>query len=275
MFRKSDRIQKKEASLVAELYQALVPDYRTRIASLEKKLGYSFKHKHLAAQALTHSSLLRDAVDETLARGETKIQSNERLEFLGDAVLGLCVSGELFLTRKDDSEGRLSKIRAALVNEAMLADLAQNLGLGALLFLGRGEVLQNGSCKSSILADVLEATIGAVYLDGGLLAAKAVVLGVFGEDLCEQAEQNIELDYKSSLQELIQQRYKTTPTYNVVDTIGPAHQRDFEVAVLVDCREYGRGRGPSKKKASQAAAQVALSRLTQSEQDQTSSGDLQ
>ena len=186
---------------------------------------------------------------------------NERLEFLGDAVLGLAVSRRLMERGRDFAEGELSRIRSAVVNETALAVAARALDLGSCLVLGRGAALAGGRDRDSLLANGFEAVLGAVFVDGGFTAADAVVGRLLEPRLAGDLTAMVAADFKTMLQEITQDRLKLTPTYEVTSAVGPDHEKVFEVRVLVAQREVGRGSGPSKKRASQEAARHAVSAL--------------
>ncbi len=222
---------------------------------LEGRLGYAFRNASLCESALTHKSWM----NETQETGRT---DNERLEFLGDAVLALVTSDMLMRRFPDQPEGELSKARAALVNEASLAHVAETLALGQWIFLGRGEEQAGGRQKRSLLANTLEALLGAIYLDGGFLAAFRVaepLLSPFVADVPAAASK----DFKSRLQELAQARLQMAPSYVVLSEQGPDHAKTFEVAISIGDREYARAFGQSKKEAQQNAAELALTTLAQ------------
>ncbi|MCG5055568.1 MAG: ribonuclease III [Myxococcales bacterium] len=219
-------------------------------SALEQQLQHRFRNPALCEQALTHKSWVNE-------NQEARRAHNERLEFLGDAVLALVVSDLLMKRHPDSSEGELSKTRAAVVNEAGLTRVAEALSLGQWVFLGRGEEQAGGRSKPSILADALEALIGAVFVDAGFPAAHATVDGLFGERILE-AQKVAGRDYKSRLQELSQAAMKVAPSYTVVGQSGPEHDTMFEVAVQIGGREFARASGRSKKSAQQAAAARAL-----------------
>lgn len=218
--------------------------------ALEQQLMHQFRDARLCEQALTHKSWANENQDS--GRGH-----NERFEFLGDAVLALVISDLLMKRHPDSPEGDLSKTRAAVVNEAGLARVAEALSLGQWIFLGKGEEQAGGRAKPSILADSLEALIGAVFVDAGFDAAYRSVEVLFVERLLE-AQKVAGRDYKSRLQELSQAHLKMAPTYFVVAQTGPEHETTFEVAVSVGDRQYARATGRSKKAAQQAAAAKAL-----------------
>jgi ribonuclease-3 len=187
-------------------------------------------------------------------------RSNERLEFLGDAVLGLVVTDHLFRTYPELPEGELAKVRASVVSAAALAEVAAELDLGASLLLGKGEDGSGGREKPSILADALEAVLGIVYIDGGWPAAERLVLGLLGARVTEAASGPGGQDYKTRLQELSSRRFESLPRYEVVDE-GPDHAKSFDAAVRIDGEVRGRGVGRSKKQAEQAAARDAWQSL--------------
>ncbi|MCC6139494.1 MAG: ribonuclease III [Nitrospira sp.] len=218
---------------------------------------YQFKNASVLAEALTHKS----HVNERKGAAQTH---NERLEFLGDAVLSLIISDHLAQRYTQLSEGALSKLKAHLVSEASLAQAARRMNLGAMLRLGRGEERSQGREKPSLLADALEAVIAAVYLDGGLEASRTFTLDVLQEELRQaEAHQSTpgEEDYKTRLQEWCQKRYDQLPQYAMVRESGPDHQKHFEVEVRVNEVVAGTGQGASKKEAEQMAAHHALDRI--------------
>ena len=224
----------------------------TDIAHLESTLGYTFSDPTLLRLALTHcSSQLPDGEDH-----------NEKLEFLGDAVLGLAVSALLFRHYPQYREGDLSKMRASLVNAQVLALRAESLALGSWLRMGWGEERSGGRQKSSILAAAYEAVLGAVYLDGGYTAAAQLIARHFEEDL-RQTGRIDEYDSKTRLQELTQKIFKETPAYEDVEVHGPDHQKRFVSQVSIAGKIYGSGEGRNKKSAHQAAAFQTLEILKQ------------
>ena len=218
-------------------------------------LGHPFADPGLLARALTHRSLTAEEAAEP---------SNERLEFLGDAVLGLVTADELY-SSWGLSEGEMAKVRAAVVNEASLAGVARRIGLGAAIRLGRGEEATGGREKPSILADAMEAVIGAVYLDGGIEAARRVILAHWRPLIAERAVSPGRRDYKTRLQEVLA-RQGVVPGYEVEAT-GPDHARTFRAEVFADGRRLGSGEGSSKKRAQQEAARHALESLDASSAD--------
>jgi ribonuclease-3 len=224
---------------------------RADISTLESTLGFSFADQALLRQALTHSS----HVHEHPQGGP----DNEPLEFLGDAVLGLAVGHLLLEEHPGYRPGALSKLRASVVNERTLAELAERLGLGAALSLGRGEESTGGRSKPSILAGAYEALLGAVYLDAGFEATLDIVRRQF-TPLPEAGA-----DFKTAFQERCQARHRTAPRYELESESGPAHRRNFRVAAWLGERLLARGEGASKKAAEAEAARTALARLTEEE----------
>ena len=227
----------------------------TSFEPLEARLGYTFGDRNLLIQALMHRSAPKNETDR---RRVPSILSNERLEFLGDSVLSLAITSRIYHHKDPMPEGVLSKIRASLVNESNLASTARMLDLGNFLFLGRAEEQAGGRDRDSILADSLEAVIGAVYLDADLHHASQVVDRILGWRLENSLEELIAPDYKTTLQERTQKWIHLTPAYQIVSHRGPDHIREYCVAVTVSDFELGRGWGLTKKSASQEAARSAL-----------------
>jgi ribonuclease III len=221
------------------------PDQR---AALEAALGYTFQRPTYFDVALTHRSVAVEA------------DNNEKLEFLGDAVLSLAMS-DLLMTRFPKArEGDLSKMRAGLVNAEMLATKARGLGLGGFVALGRGEERSGGRDKESILAATYEAVLGAIYLDAGYEAARTIVASHFDADVANDALIGLR-DYKTRLQEVTQRLFRETPVYTLIEEAGPDHEKHFVFELSVGGRACGRGAGRSKKLAEQAAALEALTLL--------------
>ncbi|MGI6140873.1 MAG: ribonuclease III [Caldicoprobacterales bacterium] len=216
-------------------------------------LDYKFKDIQLIVTALTHSSYANETKDE--------ITFNERLEFLGDSVLGLIISDYLYRTFTDLTEGELSKIRAGVVSEFSLAQKARALGLGSFLRLGKGEDNIGGRDRSSVLADAMEAVIGAMYLDGGLNAAKTFVLKLLVPTIMSQLSGEGHQDYKTQLQELLQSHSSLEISYRIIREEGPDHEKWFTAEVCHGGMAIGRGQGRSKKEAEQQAARYALNKL--------------
>ena len=221
---------------------------------LEALLGYRFQEKDLLAQALTH----RSYVHENLGANS---RDNERLEFLGDAILNAVITHVLTDRFPDRSEGELTRIRAAIVNKRTLSSLARRLGLGRFVFLGRGEGLTGGREKTSILADCYEALVAAVYLDGGYEAVCRMIPFHFSETLVRAAQKLRGEDFKTLLQQETQRRYRAVPRYATVRETGPDHEKRFHVSVSIQGVTTGEGAGKTKKEAEQRAAQEALDRL--------------
>ena len=224
------------------------------LAALQKALAVKFKKKSLLEQALVHDSYVNENPGIAAA-------SNERLEFLGDAFLGLVVAEKLFQDFPDAREGQMTQLRASLVRRESLARIAQAIGLGDHLYLGKGEEASGGRTKVPNLAGALEAVLGALYLDRGLGKARDCTLRLLATELRRVASEGVEVDYKSQLQELVQARAQRPPTYVVVDTSGPDHDRHFTVEVRLGRDPLGRGSGRSKKAAESAAARDALEKL--------------
>lgn len=226
------------------------------LADLQHSISYTFKEPQLLERALTHKSFAN----------ENKVPyHNERMEFLGDAVLTLIVSEHLMITCPDSTEGDLSRLRAAIVSEPALAVIGRTLSLGAYLLLGKGEEQTGGRDKDSLLADALEALIAALYLDAGKDAAGAFILRFFEDVIRKSCASRASLDYKTALQERCQERLKQLPEYRVASETGPDHQKQFDVELLVKGQVYGRGSGKSKKEAEQKAAKEALEKLKNQE----------
>ncbi|MDP3724907.1 MAG: ribonuclease III [Nanoarchaeota archaeon] len=226
-----------------------MPEPKNR--ELEKKLGIPFKNKALLQEALTHRSYLNE---------NTKWETphNERLEYLGDAVLELIVTSALFRNFPSKQEGDMTSIRAALVNHIMLAKVAGELGFEGYILLSRGEARENGRAKEAILANTVEALIGAIYIDQGYDKAEKFVRARILSHLDEVLEKELFLDPKSTLQEIVQEKLKVTPTYKVLDEKGPDHEKEFVVGVFFDKEKIAEGKGFSKQDAERAAAANAL-----------------
>ncbi|MBN4054752.1 ribonuclease III [Nitrospira defluvii] len=221
---------------------------------LQKRLAYTFRNPDLLEEALTHKSFMNETKKKTL-------KDNERLEFLGDAVLDLIICQTLMEQFPDVPEGDLSKMKAKIVNEDTLAQIAQAMDLGAFLLLGKGEERTQGSEKPSLLANALEAVIAAIYLDAGLEASRDVILNHFKLSLKAVVPGEILFDYKTALQEYSQKRFGTLPVYCLVNESGPDHQKRFEIETWVEGKACGLGMGKSKKAAEQQSAETALAFL--------------
>jgi len=222
--------------------------------ALEDALGYRFGNQELLREALRHSSYANEH------RG-AEATSNERLEFLGDSVLGFVTAEFLFRRRPDSPEGELTRIRARLVCEESLYEVAQRIDLGRYLCLGHGEEAGGGRERASILADATEAVIAAVYLDGGIEAASALIHRLLLDDATEVRAAEKRLDYKTALQELVQRKPGRTVVYRLTGETGPDHAKTFSVSVLLGDEVAGSGSGRSKKEAEQMAARDALEKL--------------
>lgn len=224
----------------------------TSFAEIEKRIGYTFRDRQLLKKALIHRSHRNESryVEE---------ENNERLEFLGDAVLGLLIAEALYRAYPDEPEGELSVLRASLVGASSCARFFEKLGIEEALLMGRGERREEGKGRTSLLADFFEALLGAIYLDGGMEVVARFFSLHFGEDLRTLVGEAVQ-NWKALLQDKVQKAGLATPCYVVIGEEGPGHQRQFEVAVLVEGSELGRGVGSSKKEAQQAAAREALKR---------------
>lgn len=222
---------------------------------LEKKVGYQFKDRELLNTALSHSSYANEN------RGSVH-ESNERLEFLGDAVLGQVVATHLYLSYPDMPEGQMTRLRAELVCEQSLHSVAMKLGLGSYLRLGRGEENSGGRQRTSILADCVEALIAAMYLDGGLEAAKSFIESYILQGEVSKTEHPLS-DYKTALQELVQRKPDQVLVYEPVSDSGPDHRKTFTVRVLLNGSPIGEGSGHTKKEAEQLAAKSGIEEISE------------
>ena len=221
------------------------------MTTLEEKLGYEFRDPALLENALTHSSCANES------RG--RLQSNERLEFLGDSILGMVVADHLYRNHPDLPEGELTRTRAALVCEDSLVEVAEALRLGEYLHLGKGEEAGGGRKRPSIQADAVEAVLAAVYLDGGIGSARKIVQQYI---LCREVEGlTSPRDYKTALQELVQRESGQVLKYRLTGEEGPDHDKRFFVEVDLNGEVAGRGKGNSKKEAEQMAAKAAIAKL--------------
>lgn len=225
-----------------------------KLRRLEDQLPYRFQDVSLLKRALTHKSF---ANEQRL----TSLSQNERDEFLGDAVLELAISHLLMEAFPEAPEGELSKLRAAVVNETSLAELARALKVGEFLYLGKGEEQCQGRNKDSLLSDAFEAVLGAVYLDAGFAPAFKVVKRQFGPLIRRATQQDIIRDYKTRLQEESQTRFQAVPRYELISENGPDHDKTFSITILIKNQPYGSGSGKSKKQAEQMAAREALEKL--------------
>ncbi len=221
------------------------------LKALQATLGVSFHKTSLLEQAVVHSSFTNENP------GVAPV-SNERLEFLGDAVLGFIIAERLYQTFPDLTEGGMTRLRSALVRRDTLVRVARTIHLGDYLYLGRGEEAGGGRHKPANLSGALEAVIGAVFLGRGLTVTRKVILKLFNEELREVVQKDSGVDCKSRLQELIQSRYQLAPVYRLVEAVGPDHARTFTIEVMAGGVVLGRGSGKSKKMAETEAARQAL-----------------
>ena len=240
---------------------ARVVPFGSELEPLERRIGYRFRDRGLLEHALTHSS----RVHEDASGG---VFDNESMEFLGDSVLGFVIADMLFREFPQHNEGQKSKLKASIVSAASLARLGEKIEIGDYLILGRGEEKTGGRRKHALIADSYEALIAAIYLDGGVEAARGFIERQFA-DLIEEARRTgahaaFTADYKSALQEWLQSHDRGLPSYRLAAEVGPAHRRMFDVEVLVDGEPLAHAEGKTKKEAAQAAAKLALERLTAS-----------
>lgn len=225
------------------------------LPEFEKAIGYVFKDKKHILTALTHSSYANEN------RGE-RPEYNERLEFLGDAVLNISISEKIFKQHTTMPEGELTKLRASIVCESSLEKCATRIQIGEYLLLGKGEELSGGRNRTSILSDAFEALIGAIYLDSGLEAAKVFIYSQMDSIIEGSVRGNAFTDYKTQLQERIQKGNESRVTYEIIEEKGPDHNKTFVIRVLINERVAGTGEGRSKKEAEQSAAQQALESIS-------------
>ena len=222
------------------------------IKDLETAIGYRFNNVALLQNALAHSSYANE-------RWHDSLKSNERLEFLGDSILGMVVAEHLYRTYPQRPEGELTRMRADMVCERALALVAARVNLGEHLLLGNGEEAGGGCSRDSILADAVECIIAACFLDGGMEAARSLIQRFILSDVPEKGLRNA--DYKTALQELVQQKKHQTLSYSLSGESGPDHNKQFTVKVLLNDKVVGEGTGSSKKRAEQAAARSAIEKL--------------
>lgn len=234
-------------------------EYGDVFSTVEGILSYPFKSKPLLFKALCHSSF---ANEMNLAQAGEACPNNERLEFLGDAVIGLYVAQRLMEVYPNAMEGKLSRWRSQMVSRKSLYQLAMDINLGEYLFLGKGEKRTKGAEKESILASAFEALIGALYLDGGFDYAAQFLSRIYSDTFMNLDNEHKGIhsisDYKTHLQELTQSKYRVAPIYRLVDSWGPEHEKTFKVEILIENRVFARGVGKSKKDAEQKAAFQAL-----------------
>jgi len=225
-----------------------------QFAKLLNEIGIKFKNPKILEQVFYHRSYLNEV--------KMDIESNERLEFLGDSVLSLVISFYLFSERKGDSEGDLTNLRAYVVKTKSLAQASLKLNLGSYLYLSKGEEQGGGRENPQLLANTYEALLGAVYLDQGLESVKVVIEKTLLPLFEKEIKSGPPKDAKSNLQEIVQEKFKISPQYKIIETKGPDHAKKFLVAVYIKGKEYGRGVGASKQVAEEQSATQALSRLT-------------
>ncbi|MBQ4486445.1 MAG: ribonuclease III [Oscillospiraceae bacterium] len=228
---------------------SLLQEYEPRLTEFESLIGYTFKNKKLLFEALSHSSFVNEVRKGTVC--------NERLEFLGDSVLSIVVSDHLFRHFHHLPEGDLTKIRASLVNEKALFAFSKRIELGRFILLGRGEDNTGGRERPSIISDAFEAVIAAIYLDGGIEAAREYILGFIPTDLTKDSSKSLQ-DYKTMLQEVIQQNPEEKVEYALCSESGPDHNKSYDMNVLLNGAVIGHGTGHTKKQAEQQAAKEAL-----------------
>ena len=230
-----------------------------RAPEIESKIGYTFKDSSYLALAFVHRSFVNENRDVT--------EHNERLEFLGDSILGLLIAEYLYRYLPTTPEGELSYLRSRLVEAGSCFKYVQKLNVEELLLLGKGERKNDGRGRESILADLFEAIIGAIYLDGGLGAARQFIFKNFTPEIDSILKTPVR-NWKAQLQDYCQKKYHHTPLYKVVSESGPDHSKTFNISVIINNQEQGHGEGPSKKEAQQAAAKNALEKIQAGEQAQ-------
>jgi ribonuclease III len=224
-----------------------------QIDRLQRVIHVKFKNKSLLQRAVTHRSYVNES-------GKTA-KDNERLEYLGDSVLALVVNEYLFKHFEDYQEGKLAKIKSAVVSESTLAKLARKIDLGEFILMGRGEDHSGGRERPSILANTLEAVIGAIFLDSGLKVSRKFVLALIRDEIEIVNSPTSMRDPKTALQEYVQKKYKDRPVYEVVAERGPDHRKEFTVRLVINGREIVTGEGPSKRKAEMNAARISLQKI--------------
>ncbi|MBU3912269.1 MAG: ribonuclease III [Candidatus Omnitrophica bacterium] len=229
-------------------------DRLKKLKSIEKAISYRFRNKSLLNQALTHKSYANE-------RSQSCSGDNERLEFLGDSVLGIVISNVLYNDYPDKDEGVLTKYKSQLVSGTTLGRIAKELRIGEYLLLGKGEEASGGKKHASNLLCALEALIGAIYLDGDLKSAARFIKRIYDPELLLVKEGKGTRDYKSVLQQIALRRFKTIPSYRIISEIGPDHKKHFIVEAVMTGKRFGIGSGPNKKTAEQAAAKEAISAI--------------
>ncbi len=229
-------------------------DRLRELEDIQEKFKYKFTDINILNQSLTHKSYVNENISENL-------QDNERLEFLGDAVLSLVVSDYSINKFADGSEGDLTKIRAAVVSEANLSLVAREMEIGKFLLLGKGEIMTGGRDKTSLVANAFEAVLAAIYLDSGYKEVFQVIINILNDKIDRVAGYELHRDFKSELQEFIQNRQYSIPQYRVSSEFGPPHEKIFEVELIIDGKVCSIGMGRTKKEAEQSAAEKALEQL--------------
>jgi len=227
--------------------------HNKNIEKLEEELKYKFKDPSILENALTHGSFINEAKDPSL-------KDNERLEFLGDSVLNQSIAHILFQNYPEKPEGWLSKTKSILVSKDVIAQKALDMNLDKLLLLGKGEAKSGGRKRASVLADTFEAVMGALFLDGGYEICKKFITKNFKKDIEKILAEEL-LDFKTKLQELTQELYRSLPRYEIIEEKGPLHKISFHVKVILKGKELGRGHGSTKKEAGQMAAKKAIDNL--------------
>lgn len=236
-----------------------IPDHiLTTVETLESKIGYKYKNKQYAINALVHSSYSNE-------HHSFAAKNNERLEFLGDAILDFVLSLVLYNDKATLSEGEMSKMRALIVCESSLNTCAVEMGLGELILLGRGEEVNGGRTRPSILSDAMEAIIGSIYLDSGMDEAEKFIMGLLGDIYHKAVSGMLFMDYKTALQEELQKSGDVQIQYKLMEAMGPDHSRTFKIAVYSNGKAIGTGMGKSKKDAEQMAAKAALEDMNQAQ----------
>ncbi len=233
-------------------------DRLKKLKIFEKSIGYGFRNKLLLNQALTHKSYANE-------KNMERSSDNERLEFLGDSVLGVIISHTLYNEYPGEDEGILTRYKSQLVSGETLARIAKEMGMGEYVLLGKGEEASGGRKHISNLMCALEAIIGAIFLDGGLKASHGFITRVFRSEIQLVKEGKGSKDYKSIFQQIVLRKFKTTPSYKILSEIGPDHKKHFIVEAVVTGKRYGIGSGPNKKSAEQSSAKEAISALESQE----------
>lgn len=228
-----------------------IKNLKERMGQLEEKIGYFFNNKENLLLALTHSSYANEFKSK-------KYKSNERLEFLGDAVLNISISEKIYTSHSELAEGEMTRVRASIVCESSLMECSNRLGIGNFMLLGKGEEMTGGRTRTSILSDAFEALIGAIYLDSGFDSAKSFIYTQMNEIINNSVKGMIFTDYKTQLQEVMQKCSDCKIVYEIIEEKGPDHNKMFVSRVTVNENEMGRGKGRSKKEAEQNAAKSAL-----------------